>query len=49
MFQDIQRRARTEIDAINGAIVRAGEATQVAAPINRTLWQLVKAIEETFK
>lgn len=44
MLQDIQRGAPTEIDAINGAIVQAGEATGVPIPINRTLWQLVKAI-----
>ena len=44
MLQDIQRGAPTEIDAINGAIVQAGEATGVPIPINRTLWQLVKAM-----
>lgn len=43
MLQDVQRGAPTEIDAICGAIVRAGERVGLAAPINRTLWQLVKA------
>jgi 2-dehydropantoate 2-reductase len=46
MLQDVQRGAPTEIDAINGAIVQAGEQTGVPAPINRTLWQLLKGIEE---
>lgn len=46
MLQDIERGAPTEIDAICGAIVRAGEQTGVPTPINRTLWQLVKALEE---
>ncbi len=44
MLQDVQRGAPTEIDAINGAIVQAGEATSVPTPINRTLWQLVKGL-----
>lgn len=45
MLQDVQRGGPTEIDAICGAIVHAGEHTGVPTPINRTLWQLVKALE----
>jgi len=44
MLQDVARGAPTEIDAICGAIVEAGERTGVATPANRTLWQLVKAL-----
>ena len=44
MLQDVERGAPTEIDAICGAIVRAGDQTGVSAPINRTLWQLVQAL-----
>jgi 2-dehydropantoate 2-reductase len=44
MLQDVQRRAPTEINAICGAIVQAGERTGVPTPIIRTLWQLVKAL-----
>lgn len=44
MLQDVRRGAPTEIDAINGAIVQAGAQTGVPTPINRTLWQLVKAM-----
>ncbi len=43
MLQDIERGALTEIDAICGAVVRAGEQTGVSTPLNRTLWQLVRA------
>jgi 2-dehydropantoate 2-reductase len=43
MFQDVQRGAPTEIDAICGAIVAAGEECGVPVPVNRTLWLLVKA------
>jgi 2-dehydropantoate 2-reductase len=45
MLRDIQRDAPTEIDSINGAIVRAGERVGVPTPVNRTLWHLIKAIE----
>jgi 2-dehydropantoate 2-reductase len=44
MFQDVQRGATTEIDAICGAIVAAGEECGVPTPVNRTLWLLVKAL-----
>jgi 2-dehydropantoate 2-reductase len=44
MFQDVQRGAPTEIDAICGAIVAAGEAHSVPTPVNRVLWLLVKAL-----
>lgn len=42
MLQDIQRGAPTEIDVINGAIVRAGEEMGITTPIHRCLWLLVK-------
>jgi 2-dehydropantoate 2-reductase len=44
MLQDIQRGAPTEIDAICGAIIQAGEETETPTPINRTLLQLIKAL-----
>jgi 2-dehydropantoate 2-reductase len=44
MLQDIQRRAPTEIDAICGAIVQAGERVGVPTPVNQTLLCLVKAL-----
>jgi 2-dehydropantoate 2-reductase len=43
MLQDVRRGAPTEIDAICGAIVRAGESFDIPTPINRTLFQLIKA------
>jgi 2-dehydropantoate 2-reductase len=43
MLQDIRRGAPTEIDAINGAVVREGEAAGVATPLNWSLWNLVRA------
>jgi 2-dehydropantoate 2-reductase len=43
MLQDLRRGAPTEIDAISGAIVQAGERMSVSVPVNRCLWQLVRA------
>lgn len=44
MLRDVMRGAPTEVDSINGAIVNAGEITKVPTPVNRTMWQLVKAM-----
>lgn len=49
MGQDADRRKRTEIDAINGAIVRFGEEMKIATPVNRTLTQLVKILEASYE
>lgn len=48
MLQDVNRQRRTEVDAINGAVVREGEATGVAVPINRVLVGLIHGLEETY-
>lgn len=45
MLQDMERGIPTEVDYINGAVVREGEAAGVRTPINWTLWHLVKAME----
>jgi 2-dehydropantoate 2-reductase len=44
MLQDVLRGAQTEVDAINGAIVRTGELQGVSTPANRAVWSLVKAL-----
>ena len=43
--QDLGRGKRTEIDHLNGLIVRRGEALGVATPANRLLHAIVKLIE----
>jgi len=42
MLQDVKAGRRTEIDAINGAIVEAAGAAGIAVPVTETLWRLVK-------
>ncbi len=43
--QDLARGKATEIDHLNGLIVRRGEALGIATPANRVLWSLVKLLE----
>jgi 2-dehydropantoate 2-reductase len=45
--QDIARGSRTEIDSLNGYVVRLGAQFGVAAPVNQTLHGLVKLLEES--
>jgi 2-dehydropantoate 2-reductase len=44
--QDVARGKPTEIDYLNGHIVRRGQALGIATPANRVLWALVKLIEK---
>lgn len=43
--QDLARGKPTEIDYLNGLIVKRGEALGVAVPANRVLWAMVKLLE----
>lgn len=43
--QDLARGKPTEIDHLNGFIVRRGEALGIPTPVNRALWALVKLLE----
>ncbi len=46
MLQDIRQGKRTEIDSMNGAIVKLGEGLGMEIPINLMLTRLVKAKEQ---
>lgn len=43
--QDLARGRRTEIDHLNGLVVRRGQALGIPTPANRVLWALVKLLE----
>lgn len=45
MHEDFEKRRRTEIDALNGAIVRFGEQHGIPCPTNAALTRLVHARE----
>lgn len=49
MLQDILRKKQTEIDYINGVIVRLGQELGIAVPVNSTLVDLIKTIESCYK
>ncbi len=48
MLQDVANQRRTEIEAINGAIVKRGEKVGVPTPVNRLLTGLVKIIQSKY-
>ncbi|MCX5714214.1 MAG: 2-dehydropantoate 2-reductase [Candidatus Omnitrophica bacterium] len=48
MLQDILRKKRTEIDYINGVIVRQAQELGIPAPVNSVLVDLVKTLESTY-
>jgi 2-dehydropantoate 2-reductase len=47
MLQDFEAGRQTEIDVVNGAVVRAADETGVPVPLNRAFVQLVKGWEST--
>ncbi len=46
MLQDILNKRKTEIDTINGAIVREGEQLGIETPVNKVLTNLIKTVQE---
>jgi len=48
MGQDFDHRRKTEIDAINGAVVNEAQSLGVSVPFNQAVTDLVKAIEKSF-
>lgn len=49
MLQDVEARRQTEIDYLNGGIVRFGRDLGVATPLNEAIWALVKGIEKSWE
>lgn len=45
MLQDVEARRTTEIDYLNGGIVRFGREHGVPTPLNQAIWALVKGVE----
>ena len=48
MLQDILKKKHTEIDFINGVIVRQGQELGISVPVNSMLVDLVKTIEASY-
>jgi 2-dehydropantoate 2-reductase len=49
MLQDVEARRPTEIDYLNGGIVRFGEQRDIATPLNRAILALVKGVEQSWQ
>ncbi len=49
MLQDILKKKRTEVDFINGVIVRFGQELGIDVPANRFLLDLIKTIESSYR
>ena len=47
MLQDLFKKRRTEIEALNGAVVKLAESLGLDAPVNRTLMLLVQTLEQS--
>ncbi len=48
MLQDVTNQRKTEIEVINGAIVREGQALGIQTPVNKVLTNLVRTLERRY-
>jgi 2-dehydropantoate 2-reductase len=48
MLQDVEAGRRTEIEAINGAVVDAGARAGVATPLNASMVWMISALQERY-
>jgi 2-dehydropantoate 2-reductase len=48
MLQDVLAKRQTEVDFMNGAIVRWGEKIGMATPLNKAMWELIKGLEHSW-
>jgi len=48
-LQDLRAGRRTEIDALNGAVVKLAEAHGIDVPVNRRLVTMIHELETKFR
>ncbi len=48
MLQDVLAKRPTEVDFMNGAIVKWGEKTGIPTPLNKAVWELLKGLEHAW-
>ena len=48
MLEDVEAHRPTEVESINGALVREAERTGVRAPLQRALYALVRGKEASY-
>jgi 2-dehydropantoate 2-reductase len=49
MLQDVEAGRQTEVDYLNGGIVRFGREHDVPTPLNQAIWALVKGVEQSWE
>ena len=48
MLQDVEAGRKTEVEAFAGTVIERGESAGLAVPVNRTLFNLIRAIERGY-
>jgi 2-dehydropantoate 2-reductase len=48
MLQDVDARRKTEVDAFAGTVIRLAETVGLDVPVNRTLFNLIRALERGY-
>ena len=48
MLQDVLLKKKTEIDSLNGEVVRIGSRLKMSTPLNTSLLNLIKAKENNY-
>jgi len=48
MLEDVEARRPTEVESINGALVREAEQADVPIPLQRSLYALVRGKEASY-
>jgi 2-dehydropantoate 2-reductase len=48
MLQDILAKRQTEVDFMNGAIVKASEQAGIPTPLNKAVWELIRGLEHSW-
>ena len=49
MLQDVEARRQSEIDFLNGGIVRFGSEVRVPTPLNQAIVALIKGMEASWR
>lgn len=47
-YQDISKKQKTEIDSLNGMVIKLGEKYNVDVSVNKTIYNIIKSIEAGF-
>jgi 2-dehydropantoate 2-reductase len=47
--QDARKKRKTEVDFLNGAVVREGKKLGIATPFNEVIWHFGKAAEDNYE